>query len=216
MQPSTTAAAPAQAEEATPEVNAAEPTPPGESPETAPSPSVPEQTSPTYPSPASTAEGQPQIPAAAEASEPPDYGQPGAMPVTAGAYATTIEAAPTPRDEDLVAPPKSKLPSYIMWGIGGASLITGAVLGISALTAKSDFDEMPTYAAADRTEGRAVAADVAFGLSAVLLVTGTIFYFMPDSQESRPTASHARRTRARLQVAPMFGRTNGGALRLQF
>lgn len=103
-----------------------------------------------------------------------------------------------------------------MWAVGGASLITGTVLGITALSAKSDFDDNPTYDAADKVEGRTIAADIAFGLSAVLLVTGTVFYFLPDSQESRPTASNPKRPTARVQFAPMLGRTNGGAVSIQF
>lgn len=103
-----------------------------------------------------------------------------------------------------------------MWAVGGASLITGTVLGISALTAKSDFDDKPSYDAADKVEGRAVAADIALGLSAVLLVTGTVFYFLPDAQAPRPTAQNPKRPTARWQVAPMLGRTNGGALSVQF
>jgi hypothetical protein len=126
-----------------------------------------------------------------------------------------IEAAPT-IDEQLVTEPKSKVPSYVLWAVGGASLITGTVLGITALTAKTDFNDSPSYSGADRVEGRAVAADIAFGLSAVLLVTGTVFYFLPDSQESRPTASNPKRPSARVQVAPMLGRVNGGALSVQF
>jgi len=127
----------------------------------------------------------------------------------------TIEPAPT-IDEQLAVEPKSKVPSYVMWAVGGASLITGTVLGISALTAKSDFDDKPSYDAADKVEGRAVAADIALGLSAVLLITGTVFYFLPDSQEARPTAQNPKRPTARWQVAPMLGRTNGGALSVQF
>jgi hypothetical protein len=104
-----------------------------------------------------------------------------------------------------------------MWGVGGASLVAGGVLGALALGAKSDFDDKPTYEGADRVESRAIAADVAFGLSAVLLVTGTAFYFMPGSTESRPTASTApERASARLHVTPLLGRTNGGALSLEF
>jgi hypothetical protein len=137
-------------------------------------------------------------------------------PSTPSTGEVNIQAAPT-IDEQLVNEPRSKVPSYVMWGVGGVSLITGAVLGITALTAKSDFNDNPTYDAADRVEGRAIAADVALGLGAVLLITGTAFYFLPDSQESRPaTASNTKRPTARLHLTPMLGRTNGGALTLQF
>jgi len=151
------------------------------------------------------------LPEAAEPTSPPAYVE----PLQAPAEPVTIEAAPT-IDEQLALEPKSRVPSYVMWAVGGASLITGAVLGISALTAKSDFDDKPSYDAADKVEGRAVAADIALGLSAVLLVTGTVFYFLPEAQAPRPTAQNPKRPTARWQVAPMLGRTNGGALSIQF
>jgi hypothetical protein len=192
---------------------------PGTAPAT-PEPGAADQPAlPTYPPSATPPEqalgpdGQ-VTPSAADPTSPPSYIE----PMTPASGEVNIQAAPT-IDEQLVAEPKSKLPSYLMWGVGGASLITGAVLGITALTAKSDFNDNPTYAAADRVEGRAIAADVALGLGAVLLITGTAFYLMPDSQESRPasaTNTDTKRSTARLHLTPMLGRTNGGALTLQF
>jgi hypothetical protein len=153
------------------------------------------------------------MPAAAEPTAPVGAIEPIGTP--AEPAPPTIEAAPL-IDEQLAVEPKSKVPSYVMWAVGGASVITGAVLGITALSAKSDFDDNPTYDGADKVEGRAVAADIAFGLGAVMLVTGTVFYFLPDSQESRPTASNPKRPTARVQFAPMLGRTNGGAVSIKF
>jgi hypothetical protein len=177
-------------------------------------PDVAAQTLPAAPAEAAP-ETQPTLPEAAQPTAPPAYVEP---PAAAPDISAQTIPAPTPSiDETLVTAPKSKLPSYIMWGVGGASLVAGAVLGITAITAKSDFDKNPTYDGADRVEGRSVAADVAFGLSAVMLITGTAFYFMPDSTEARPTASNAPKpASARLHVTPLLGRTTGGALSLEF
>jgi hypothetical protein len=221
--PAPVAPAPAQAP-AQPPPAAAPTTPPSAAapaapPVAAPVQAAPGAASPAAPVPGSTTEitpppadpSAPALPEAAEPTSPPAYVE----PLQAPAEPATIEAAPT-IDEQLALEPKSKVPSYVMWAVGGASLITGAVLGISALTAKSDFDDKPSYDAADKVEGRAVAADIALGLSAVLLVTGTVFYFLPDAQAPRPTAQNPKRPTARWQVAPMLGRTNGGALSVQF
>lgn len=208
------APAPAQpppAAEPTPPPTAAAPVaqPTAEAPATAPD--APEAAPEAAAEPAPPADpNAPAVPEAAEPTAPPAYVESVEPPVEA-----TIEPAPV-IDEELTVEPKSKVPSYVMWAVGGASLITGTVLGISALTAKSDFDDNPSYEAADKVEGRAVAADVALGLSAVLLITGTVFYFLPDSQEARPTAQNSKRPTARWQVAPLLGRTNGGALSIQF
>ena len=200
--PQAPATAPTTAAEPATQPPAAEPSQPAA--EAAPVPgSTTELTAPS---------AEPALPPAAEPTSPPAYVEPMQPP---DELPTTIEAAPA-IDEQLALEPKSNVPSYVMWALGGASLITGTVFGVSALTAKSDFDDMPSYDAADRVEGRAVVADVALGLSAVLLVTGTVFYFLPDSQEPRPTAQNTKRPTARWQVAPMLGRTNGGALSVQF
>jgi len=89
----------------------------------------------------------------------------------------------------MLAPP-SKVPAYILWGAAGASLIVGASFGFAALSAKSDFDDNPTYSKADSVHNRAVIADVALGLGAILAVTGTVFFFADDTAEGAG-ADHA-------------------------
>jgi hypothetical protein len=182
-----------------------QPIPPPPSTTAAPPAVEPTAPPPVYPGAEAAPGAEPGVPAAAEPAAPPAYVEPMTPPPEAPA--PQIEAAPT-IDEQLVTEPKSKVPSYVLWAVGGASLITGAVLGVTALSAKSDFDDNPSYDSADKVEGRAIAADVAFGLSAVALLTGTIWYFLPDTQ-TRPAT-------ARLQVTPMLGRTNGGALTVKF
>jgi hypothetical protein len=139
---------------------------------------------------------------------PPIYVPP---PATAP-LAPLLEAAP------------SRIPAYVIWGAAGASLVVGAVLGFAAISAKSDFDDRPTYDRADTVHSRAVAADVALGLGLVLAATGTVFFFSGGSHEaggamaSAPSRSSTRAPAPpRLRIDPMVGRTaGGGALTMQF
>ena len=124
--------------------------------------------------------------------------------------------------------PPSKIPSYILWGAAGASLIVGASFGFAALSAKSDFDDNPTYAKADSVHNRAVIADVGLGLGAILAITGTIFFFAENGSAAtadnhggdRPIprpASTAGRAVAQVHVVPLLSpNLGGGALSVRF
>ena len=113
------------------------------------------------------------------------------------------------------------MPSYILWGAAGASLIVGASFGVSALNAKKDFDDNPTSAGADRVHSKAVIADVGIGLGALLAVTGGIFFFTADSagESSTSALDHAAKpTSARggavahMRVAPLITPNGGGGV----
>jgi hypothetical protein len=131
-----------------------------------------------------------------------------------------LEILPPPPLEP--APPaRSNVPSYILWGAGGASLIFGAVFGIAAVSAKNDFDDNPTLSKADDVRTRAVLADVGLGLGAILAITGTIF-FLVDDQPSEG-ASHAMRggriahVPVGVRVDPLVGaHAGGGVVTLRF
>ena len=127
-----------------------------------------------------------------------------------------VMVAPTPAPPP-PAPAASKLPAYVLWGVGGASLIFGAGFGFAAISAKSDFDKTPTYSKADSVRSRAVLADVGIGLGAILAVTGAIFYFSADHPESAgPQASnHTQRPSgsvAQLQITPLISPSAGGGV----
>jgi hypothetical protein len=105
-----------------------------------------------------------------------------------------------------------------MWGVGGASLITGAVFGGLALSAKSDFDKTPTYTDADTVHERSVVADVTLGLGVILVATATIFYFVDGQPPPATTAKQPSNPLvSRLSVSPTVGaHSKGAALSLVF
>lgn len=127
------------------------------------------------------------------------------------------ESPLAPPPPDMLRPP-SKIPAYILWGGAGVGLILGTVYGISALSAKSDFDDDPTYAKGDSVHNRSIVSDVGFGLGLVLGITGTIFYLIADkppvTEQAPPvaaTSARPKKSTARLAAGP-----GGGALSLSF
>jgi hypothetical protein len=103
----------------------------------------------------------------------------------------------------MTVPPPSRIPSYILWGAAGASLIVGASFGLAALSAKKDFDDNPTTDGADKVHNRAVISDVGLGLGAILAITGTIFFFSADPPGEAVAQVH---------VAPLITTNAGGGV----
>ncbi len=137
---------------------------------------------------------------------------------------TLTEEAPPPSDEpvrETVAPPpepdpepepepKSMVPAYVTLGLAGAGLIVGGIFGAQALGAKSDYDDNPTSDAADDVERNALIADMAFGVAITLGITGVVLLTSGGSQEPQ-SANKKLPKRAKLQLAPYFTPTGGGA-----
>jgi hypothetical protein len=123
-----------------------------------------------------------------------------------------------PAAEAPAKPVKPKLPAYLMWGVGGASLLAGTVFGIVAASKESSFKDDPSYDKADTVHSYAIASDVTLGLGVILLVSGTVFYFVDDKDDV--PAQHARRKPnplAQLAVSPVVGlKTQGAAVTLKF
>jgi uncharacterized membrane protein YjfL (UPF0719 family) len=128
-----------------------------------------------------------------------------------GDVATTAAAAGGP----VVQSSASQLPAYVLWGASGLTLAVGAYFGVSALNAKHDFDEHPSFSGADRAEGRAMVADVAIGMGISLAVIGTFFYFTDGTAD----ADHAQAGRAQRVVtfAPILHtRVRGATASVRF
>ena len=183
---------------------------------TTPEPASPDETAPESDS-APPSEAEPTETAPQEETQEPQEAPP---PDTVSPVVAPIEAEPPPPPPPAPPAPKSHVASYIMWGVGAASLAVGTVYGVMALQAKKDFDDKPTYDGADKTENRAIVSDVALGAGLILAITGTVFYFVKD--EPRDTAAASKSTKQRLvrndlRVQPYVGaRTGGGTLSLRF
>lgn len=120
-----------------------------------------------------------------------------------------IPALPTaPVDSTPAAAPRSPIPGIVTLGIAGASAIVGTVFGIKALGDKSDFDDRPTTAAADDVERNALIADMAFGVTLTLGITGIVLLLAEDPA---PEAQVSSASPQRLRVAPYVAPTGAGA-----
>jgi tetratricopeptide (TPR) repeat protein len=118
----------------------------------------------------------------------------------ASASLGTAGAARAPADAATTAAPSdgSRVLAGTLMGVGGAGLAVGAVFGVLALNAKSDFDGVDRTAtgAAERraslkadVERNALVADVAIIAGAATAITGLVLFLLDDGAE--PAASTA-------------------------
>ena len=106
-----------------------------------------------------------------------------------------VAATPSVAPEEKPAQPeKAELPTAalaVTGSLGAAGLIAGTVLGILALSERSDYDKNPTEAGADHGERLALFADVGFGVGAMALVTTAVLLLTHDdvtnTEETRQT-----------------------------
>ncbi|MEO8177361.1 MAG: PEGA domain-containing protein [Deltaproteobacteria bacterium] len=128
-----------------------------------------------------------------------------------------VAAAPSPTpatDPSLGAlgtnpnPARSQVPGFVTLGIAGASAVVGTIFGIRALSDKKDYDDAPSTKRADDVERNALIADMAFGVTLTLGITGLVLLVADDSAElaqSRPSQA------ARLHIAPYVSPRGAGA-----
>ncbi len=142
--------------------------------------------------------------------------------------AAAAVAPPPPPAETAPAPPAapppapeahSKVPAYITLGVGVVGAGVGTIFGISALSAKSDFNKNPTNSGADKAERDALIADMGWAVAITLGVTGIVLLTTSDSS-SEVSAQNGlvhQHVRARLDFAPVVtARVQGAAARLTF
>ena len=112
-------------------------------------------------------------------------------------WQTTVlaEAGATTRiDVSLADPSAGPWPGFrwLGYGLAGGLLATGGVVGLTALDAKSDFDEVPSSAGKERVERLNLTADVLF-LSGAVVGIGTLVWDLvrpsPPRSEGRITVS---------------------------
>ncbi len=116
---------------------------------------------------------------------------------------------------DEYAAQRSKVPAIVTLGIAGVSGVIGTIFGLKALSEKSDFDDDPTTEGADDVERNALIADMAFGVTLTLGITGAVLLLSeePGGQASlggKFVGGH-RKASPRLTFAPFVAPTAAGA-----
>jgi hypothetical protein len=175
---------------------------PPESSAAPPNGSPPPNTSPpAAPPAASTTAPAPMLPAL----QPPPAPPPPA-PEAPVAAVPPPEAPPMPPP---AGPPHvSHVRSYVLLGVGGASLLVGTIFGLMAVSTKNDiFDSSPTYGQADAVRTQTLVADVGLGLGVVLVASGTAFLLVDRTPKQATTAPAGV---AHLRLEPVFGPKRGG------
>lgn len=135
--------------------------------------------------------------------------------------------APPPPDPSLSAPPtsalpdappeRSRIPGYVTLGVAGASAVVGAIFGVRALGDEKDFNDNPSSARADDVERNALIADMAFGVTLTLGITGIVLLVADDpppdvARLNADRSALARRPeRARLELMPYASPKGAGA-----
>jgi len=122
--------------------------------------------------------------------------KPQPLPPVAAAPLTPAQPEPPP---PLLTPQPPHAAIIVTASLGAAGLIAGSVLGILALKERSDFNNNPTEAGADRGERLALFSDVGFGIGAMSLITTAVLLFTHD-----PPRSADDRESARFELIPSF------------
>ena len=104
---------------------------------------------------------------------------------------------------------RSRVPGYVTLAIAGASAVVGTIFGIQALQDKSDFDDNPTTSKADDVERNALIADMAFGVTLTLGITGIVLLVADDPVPAAPQVGTL--VPQRLRVTPYVAPNGAGA-----
>ena len=131
------------------------------------------------------------------------------LPQTASAQAGPIAPLGETAALDTSSTPRSLVPGYVTLGIAGAAAIVGTIFGVRALSDKKDYDKNPTAKGADDVERNALIADMAFGVTLTLGVTGIVL-LTSDPPAEAPAAA-ATLDKSRFTFAPYVGKKSGGA-----
>lgn len=124
-----------------------------------------------------------------------------------------FDGAEEEEEETEPAPAPSNDPSaatWVMFTVTGVALVTGTVFGFLALSRQSDFDVMPTAAAADEGEVFALVADLSFGVTIAAGITAIVLY-ATDRPSAPPAAGAEADHGPSIAIAPMIGPSVVGA-----
>jgi hypothetical protein len=114
---------------------------------------------------------------------PPPPPPPVASSAPAASSSAPPEAAPP-----VPEPVQTKVPAYITLGLAGVGALVGVGFGLKALSAKSDFNKVPTSSKADDAERNSLLADMAFGVAITLGITGTVL-LLTNGKKDEPVKS---------------------------
>jgi PEGA domain-containing protein len=128
---------------------------------------------------------------------------------TSGTGATGLAIPALGADAPPPAAERSRVPGYVTLAIAGASAVVGTIFGIQALQDKSDFDDNPTTSKADDVERNALIADMAFGVTLTLGITGIVLLVADDPVPAAAQVSALEPQR--LRITPYVAPTGGGA-----
>jgi tetratricopeptide (TPR) repeat protein len=79
---------------------------------------------------------------------------------------------------------KSNLVPFILWGVAGAALVTGGVLGLMAMSQANDAPSSDS-SEADKAKSLAIGADIALGTALVAGTVGTVLFFVNSSGDQK-------------------------------
>ena len=121
------------------------------------------------------------------------------------------ENPPAQPADTAAAQGSDKTLAYVLWGVGGAGLLTGTITGVMAMGKKGDLDDQcssngdcPKSAQGDIDSAKTLAlvSTIGFGVGIAGAAAGTVLYFMaPEGSAALPTF-HAYGTTARPYVTP--------------
>jgi hypothetical protein len=132
-------------------------------------------------------------------------------------------AAPGPAPISSLSPPpasgltpstpaeRSRVPGYVTLGIAGVSAVVGTIFGLRALDDQDKFEDAPSTRNADNVERNALIADMAFGVTLTLGITGIVLLVADEPLPEQALHTAPPRELAQLRVLPYVSHDGGGA-----
>ncbi len=81
---------------------------------------------------------------------------------------------------------------WALSGVAAASLLTGTILGFTALKQEQDYRNNPNLETADKGERLALFADVSFGIAALSAITALTVFLTTKNKKKRRERATAR------------------------
>jgi hypothetical protein len=106
---------------------------------------------------------------------------------------------------------RSRIPAYVTLGIAGASAVVGTIFGIRALDDQQKFEDAPSTRQADNVERNALIADMAFGVTLTLGITGIVLLVADDPVPEQARDTSSPHELASLRLLPYVAPTGAGA-----